>query len=289
MKTIAPEVTFLESQPALTPGAPCLLGVPYEGTACFRKGTIDGPDAVRAVSDGLESYSPPLDRDLRDAPFADLGNLDLSGVTEPEAVVSLVQDATSELLAAQTIPILLGGEHSFTPGAVAAAHHRYPELAVLQLDAHADLREEWSNTPWSHACAMRRVLDILPSHRLLQCGIRSGTREEFSELHQSSRLVAPDPEALRASLAPLENSPLYLTIDLDLFDPSVLPGTGTPEPGGITWNTMASLLSVVPWQQVVACDLVELSPSLDPSGCSSIVAAKTVREILLAIADARRR
>lgn len=287
MKTIPPSPAFLEAQPTVVAGAPCLLGVAYECTACFRKGTVEGPDAMRAVSDGLETYSPVLDRDLTDSSFCDLGNLDLTGITDPKGVASVVREATTELLTSGALPILLGGEHSFTPGAVSAAHEHHPNLCVLQLDAHADLREEWTSTSWSHACAMRRVLDIIPSDRLLQCGIRSGTREEFAELSESARLIAPEPQILRSALARFRDAPLYLTIDLDIFDPSLLPGTGTPEPGGIDWHTMASLLNVIPWQRVVACDIVELSPSLDPSGCSSIVAAKLVREIVLSLTASR--
>ncbi len=282
MTTTPPTVPFLESSPDLTATAPALLGVPYEGTACFRKGTARGPDAIRDLSDGLESYSPRLDRDLADISFADLGNIMLS-VDDPESVTLHVREACHALFRGQTIPILLGGEHSLTAGAVAAAHAAHPGLAVLQLDAHADLRQEWTATKWSHACAMRRVLEFIPSERLLQCGVRSGTREEFAELRATNRLVAPERSPLTAALQRFGEAPLYLTIDLDIFDPAVLPGTGAPEPGGIDWPSFESLLAVIPWSRVVACDLVELAPGLDPTGCSSVLAAKAVREILLSL------
>lgn len=284
MTITPPLVPFLKSTLTLIPGAPALLGVPYEGTACFRKGTVQGPHAIREMSDGIETYSPTLNRDLAETKFADLGNVGLN-VDDPEGVARLVHGACGELLKQQAIPVLLGGEHSFTPGAVAAIRNFHPELSVLQLDAHADLREEWTNTKWSHACAMRRVLDMIPSERVLQCGIRSGTKEEFAELRASNRLVEPDAVQLSAALSRLGNAPLYLTLDLDIFDPSQLPGTGTPEPGGIDWLTFASLLAVIPWQQVVGCDIVELSPALDPSGCSTVLAAKAVREIILSLGN----
>lgn len=286
MSLTPPVIPFLESSPELIAGAPALAGVPYEGTACFRKGTAHGPDAIREISDGLESYSPALDRDLAEIEFADLGNLTLL-VDDAEGVTLHVRDTCRDLLAQNATPVLLGGEHSFTPGAVAAALETHPELAVLHLDAHADLREEWTATKWSHACSMRRVLDLLPGERLLQCGIRSGTREEFTELRESKRLVAPDPVDLADSLVPLDDRPLYLSLDLDIFDPALLPGTGTPEPGGIDWLTFESLINVIPWPQVVGCDIVELAPTLDPSGCSSILAAKVVREIVLALSRAQ--
>lgn len=282
MNTTPPATPFLEAATELVPGAPALLGIPYDATACFRKGTKDGPDALREVSDGIESYSPRLDRDLADRPFADLGNLVLPG-DAPEDVAHAAGEACRELLTAGAIPFLLGGEHSFTPGPVLATLAHHPGLVVVQLDAHADLRREWTGGKWSHACAMRRCLDQLAPHRMIQCGIRSGTRDEFEEMRTADRLVPATPRALSGALATCRDTPLYLTLDLDIFDPSVLPGTGTPEPGGIDWATFEELLEVIPWDQVVACDVVELSPALDPTGCSSVLAAKVVREILLAL------
>jgi len=272
---------FLEARPEIQPGAPALLGVPYEGTACFRKGTAGGPRAIREASEGLESYSPRLQRDLADVAFADLGDLVLPG-DDARQVAEAVEKACREVLGRPARPILLGGEHSFTPGAVQAVAGAHPGLAVLQFDAHADLRDSWTGTPWSHACAMRRVLEIVPPARLLQCGVRSGTMAEFAELRESARLVRPDAAGLADALARFgDGCPLYVTIDLDLFDPAQLPGTGTPEPGGIDWLTFESLLGTIPWQHVVACDLVELAPSLDPSGCSSVLAGKVLREVIL--------
>ena len=277
-----PAVPYMGSTPAIASGCPVLVGVPYEGTACFRKGTARGPDAMREVSEGIESYSPLLDRDLHSIVFTDLGNLALRS-DDPEEVCQHVRDTCSPLFSQRAVPVLLGGEHSFTPGAVSAALNHHPDLAVVQLDAHADLREEWTGSRWSHACAMRRVLDLLPRQRLLQCGIRSGTSREFAELRDSGLLVPPDATSLLPALRSLGRAPLYITLDLDLFDPAFLPGTGTPEPGGIDWRTFESLLQVIPWKRVVACDIVELAPDLDPSGCSALLTAKVVREILLSM------
>ena len=256
-----------------------LFGVPYDGTTSFRPGTRFGPAAIREVSTGLETYCPQLDRDLEDLSYADLGAVDIP-YGDPEPVVDAVRNATSTVLAAGMKPLMLGGEHSISSGAVTAVAEQHPDLVLVQLDAHADLRHEWLGAQHSHACAMRRCLDILPSQTLFQLSIRSGTREEFNELHGSGRLI-PNIDALQQALSPLRGRPLYLTVDLDWFDPSVLPGTGTPEPGGYHWSDFASLVEVLREHHLVAADVVELAPQLDTSGISSVLAAKVTRTLLL--------
>ena len=259
-----------------------LFGVPYDGTTSFRPGTRFGPAAIREVSSGLESYCPQLDLDLEDLAFADLGALDIP-FGAPEPVVMAVQRATEAVLALGLKPLMLGGEHSISSGAVAAVAAQHPDLVLVQLDAHADLRHEWLGAKHSHACAMRRCLEVLPSQQLLQIAIRSGTREEFSELRATGRLVAI--EQLVQTLQPLRGKPIYLTVDLDWFDPAVLPGTGTPEPGGFMWNHFAELITELSKHNLVAADVVELAPMLDPSGVSSVLAAKVVRSLLLSLGN----
>ena len=144
-------------------------------------------------------------------------------------MVAAVNAATAHVLERGLRPLMLGGEHSISSGAVAAAAATHPDLVLVQLDAHADLRESWLGGHHSHACAMRRCLEVLPSGDLLQVAIRSGTREEFAELRSSGRLVSI--ERMTEALLPFRGRPIYLTVDLDWFDPGVLPGTGTPEPG----------------------------------------------------------
>jgi len=267
----------------LLPGHPAILGIGYDGTTSFRPGSRRGPDGLRSVSDaGIETYSPALDRDLADLTFSDLGNLDLPHGA-PEPVIAAAYQATCEILAANAIPAIIGGEHAISPGPIRAAFEKYPDLLVLQFDAHADLRHEWNGSPNSHACAMRRTLDFLPLDRLLQLGIRSGTREEFQEMRRHKRLVAPTADALCSALARFGNPPIYLTFDIDLFDPSLVPGTGTPEAGGIDWPTCESLLKVLKDHTLIAFDLVELAPTLDPTEVSSCLAAKLLRELLLIV------
>ena len=261
-----------------------LFGVPYDGTTSFRPGTRFGPAAIREVSQGLETYCPQLDLDLEDLAYADLGAVDIP-FGAPEPVVNAVQRATTAVLDLGLNPLMLGGEHSISSGAVAAVANQHPDLVLVQLDAHADLREEWLGARHSHACAMRRCLEVLPSGDLLQLAIRSGTREEFHELQESGRLM-PSIDALQQALAPLKGKPIYLTVDLDWFDPAVLPGTGTPEPGGFLWRDFAAVVDLLRGHRLVAADVVELAPHLDSSGVSSVLAAKVTRSLILLMSAA---
>ena len=256
-----------------------LFGVPYDGTTSFRPGTRFGPAAIREVSTGLETYCPQLGLDLEDLAIADLGAVEIP-FGAPEPVLESVQQATRAVLELGLKPLMLGGEHSISSGAVAAVAERQPDLVLVQLDAHADLRDEWLGSHHSHACAMRRCLEVLPSQTLLQLSIRSGTRDEFQELQRTGRLVA-NVAALEAALQRLQGRPIYLTADLDWFDPAVMPGTGTPEPGGYHWRDFAALVTVLRSHNLVAADVVELAPQLDTSGISSLLAAKVTRSLLL--------
>jgi len=260
-----------------------LFGVPYDGTTSFRPGTRFGPAAIRDVSAGLESYCPQLDLDLEELAFADLGAVAIP-FGDPEPVIRAVRAATDQVLDLGLAPLMLGGEHSISSGAVAAVAARHPNLALVQLDAHADLRQTWLGSRHSHACAMRRCLEVLPSGDLRQIAIRSGTRQEFAELRSTGRLV--NLGALAASLAPLRGRPIYLTVDLDWFDPAVLPGTGTPEPGGFFWPDFALLVDELRHHNLVAADVVELAPQLDSSGVSAVLAAKVTRSLLLLLGQA---
>ena len=275
-----------------------LYGVPYDGTTSFRPGARFGPAAIREVSCGLETHDPQLDLDLEDLPFADLGAVAIP-FGAPEPVVAAVGRATEAVLGLGLRPLMLGGEHSISSGAVAAVASRHPDLVLVQLDAHADLRDSWLGSRHNHACAMRRCLEVLPTGQLLQIAIRSGTRAEFNELRSSGRLVGPGsglplhPERLQsdleAALMPHRGRPLYLTVDLDWFDPAVMAGTGTPEPGGFLWGHFSGLVEELRHHNLVAADVVELAPMLDPTGCSSVLAAKVTRSLLLLLGRDRSR
>ena len=259
-----------------------LFSVPYDGTTSFRPGTRFGPAAIREVSTGLETYCPQLDRDLEDLAYADIGAIEIP-YGDPEPVVDAVCHATSTVLAAGMKPLMLGGEHSISSGAVAAVAKQHPDLVLVQLDAHADLRHEWLGARHSHACAMHRCLEVLPSQQLMQIAIRSGTRDEFKELQSSERLISV--QDIPNRMSELRGRPIYLTVDLDWFDPAVMPGTGTPEPGGFIWNDFAAVINELRHHRLMGADVVELAPQLDPSGISSVLAAKVTRSLLLLMAE----
>ncbi|MFO0745365.1 MAG: agmatinase [Myxococcota bacterium] len=279
---------YLESRREPEPGDIAMYGVPFDGTTSFRPGTRFGPDSLRTASIVLESYSPDQDKDLADIGYCDLGNLEVP-MGPPTPMVERVEHATRRLLELGLTPLMLGGEHSVSTGAVQAVAARYPELLLVQFDAHADMRESYLGQIHNHACTMTRCMEIVGPGRLVQIGIRSGTREEFAAMREAKRLVRPGPTAqmvaeLAQCIADRGERPIYVTVDLDAFDPGCLPGTGTPEPGGIWWPDFAALLAAIP-PRIVAADVVELSPVLDPTLASSVYAAKVARELAIRLAS----
>ena len=261
-----------------------LLGVPYDGTSCFRPGSRFGPSAVREDSYGIETYCPELDLDLEDINFADLGSLNVP-IGDSKLIIEYVEDATNILLKNNLKPLIIGGEHSITSGVIKSIITSNPDLIMIQLDAHADLRDEWLGNKFSHACTMKRCLEILPSKKIFQIGIRSGTKSEFIEMKNTKRLIpkvlGDNAEYLANALEGFNGTPIYLTFDLDWFDPSIMPGTGTPEPGGYFWRDFAAIIEVLKSHNLIGADVVELSPKLDNSGISSILAAKVIRSLIM--------
>ena len=261
-----------------------LLGVPYDGTCCFRPGARFGHSAVREDSYGIETYCPQLNLDLEDINFTDIGSLDVP-LGDAKLTLDYIRDATDILLKKNLKPLIIGGEHSITSGVIKSIITNYPDLIMLQLDAHADLRDEWLGSKFSHACTMRRCLEILPSKKIFQIGIRSGTKSEFLEMNNSKRLIqhtlGENAKSLEEALKSFKGRPIYLTFDLDWFDPSVMPGTGTPEPGGYFWGDFAAIINVIKSHNLIGADVVELSPKLDNTGISSILAAKVIRSLIM--------
>ncbi|RMG91749.1 MAG: agmatinase [Zetaproteobacteria bacterium] len=262
------------------PHAIRVLGAPFDGTVSFRPGARFGPDAIRAASDGLETWSPVLDADLEDVRYADAGDLDLP-MGDVQAALTIIREAARCAVHEDAIPFLLGGEHLVSLPAIEAVHERHPDLVVVQLDAHADQRDDYLGLRLSHACVMRRVAEVIGFDRMRQIGIRSGTREEYALMRDHGTLTTFREQDLGALRAWVGQRPLYLSVDLDVFDPSCFPGTGTPEPGGIDWWTFQRFLQSMAGCRIVGLDVVELAPQLDASGCSSVLAAKCVREMLL--------
>ena len=263
-----------------------IFGVDYDGTSTFKPGSRFGPNAIRQVSTCLETYCPKIDKDLEDINYVDFGSLNIENL-DSNSVMSAVKSATTFLISQDLSPIMLGGEHSVTRGAIEALVKKYPDLILVQLDAHADLRESYMGNEHNHACTMKRCLDILPQKKIFQVGIRSGTKEEYKFMIENNQLVnfqtGENSQELEKAILPYKNSPIYLTIDLDWFDPSLLSGTGTPEPGGFFWNDFEVILETLKSLNIVASDIVELSPDIDSSGVSSIVAAKVLRSLIMTL------
>ena len=275
---------FMSAQRGIDQSRVSLLGVPYDGTCCFRPGARFGPSAIREDSYGIETYCPQLDLDLEDINFTDIGSLDVP-LGDAELTLDYISDATNILLKNNLKPLIIGGEHSITIGIIKSIITNYPDLIMLQLDAHADLRDEWLGSKLSHACTMKRCLEILPSKKIFQIGIRSGTKSEFLEMNNSKRLIqhtlGENAKSLEKALKSFKGRPIYLTFDLDWFDPSVMPGTGTPEPGGYFWGDFAAIVNVIKSHNLIGADVVELSPKLDNTGISSILAAKVIRSLIM--------
>ena len=278
-------MSFISADKSFEEAKVVLFGAPFDSTTSFRPGTRFGPASVRSESFGIETYSPYQDRDLEtDVAVHDAGDLELP-FGSPDRALEMIEEKAGEILSADKIPFLLGGEHLVSLGAVRAAVRKFPDLHIMHFDAHADLREDYLGVRLSHACVMRRCHDILGDGRIWQFGIRSGTRDEFAFMREGHVTTEPFSVKTLSSLSLPEGTPVYLTVDLDVLDPSEFPGTGTQEAGGLRFMELLSALTdIIRRFNVVALDNVELSPSLDPSGRSTALACKLLREELLALA-----
>lgn len=275
--------TFLACEGPYEEAGIVLYGAPFDSTTSYRPGTRFGSAAIRHESYGIESYSPYQDKDLEDANVIDLGDLELC-FGDVNKALDRIEERTRHVLHASKRPFMLGGEHLVTLGAFRAVAAMYPDVHIIHFDAHADLRDDYLGAKLSHACVLRRCWELVGDGRIHQFGIRSGDREEFAwgRTHVSTRRF--DFEGLEETLNQLEGKPVYFTVDLDVMDPSIFPGTGTPEPGGVTFDALRQAVTLVCSRaKVVGCDVNELSPHYDQSGVSTIVACKIVREMLLAL------
>lgn len=260
-----------------------LFGAPFDSTTSNRPGTRFGPSALRRESYGLELYSPYQDKDLSDCAVLDSGDLELPMGSSALALEE-IEARAAEILSAGKRPFLLGGEHLVTLGAFRAVFKQYPDVHIIHFDAHADLRQEYLGVELSHACVLRRCWDLTGDGRIFQFGIRSGDRSEWQWGRDHVTTHPFDLEGLEERVNTLGDKPVYFTVDLDVLDPSVFPGTGTPEPGGVSFEALRRAVTLVCSRcNVVGCDVNELSPPYDPSGVSNAVAAKVVREMLLAL------
>ena len=261
-----------------------LYGAPFDSTTSFRPGARFGSPAMRHESFGLETYSPYQNKDLTDYHTFDSGDLELCFGSAEMALTEIEQRA-AQILEDGKLPLLLGGEHLVTLGAVRAVSKRYPKLHIIHFDAHADLRDEYLGVKLSHACVIRRTYDLLGDGRIHQFCIRSGEREEFAFAKAHTDMHLFDFQGLEELVESLKQTqtPVYFTIDLDCLDPAAFPGTGTPEAGGVTFLQLLEAIKQVSSLHVVGADVNELAPMLDPSGVSTATACKVLRELILAL------
>lgn len=260
-----------------------IFGAPFDGTTSYRPGTRFAAAAMRNESIGIETYSPYQDRDLEDYNIFDGGDLEFV-FGNPAKNIAIIKEYVSELLKDNKIPAMIGGEHLVTLGAVQAVAEKYNDLHIIHFDAHADLRDDYLGEKLSHATVLRRVWDIVGDNKIFQFGIRSGEKEEFEFAKNHTYMNKFDMKTLDEVIAKLKNKPVYITIDLDVLDSSVFPGTGTPEAGGITFKELINAIMLFQnLENIVAFDINELSPMLDASGASTACACKVLREMLLAV------
>ncbi len=260
-----------------------LFGAGFDGTTSFRPGTRFAPSAIRNESFGIETYSPYQNKDMLDYYFFDSGDLELPFGSTTRVVADIAM-RTDRIISDRKIPFMIGGEHLVTLGSVMAVSEKYDDLYILHFDAHADLRDDYLGQKLSHACVMRRCHEIVGDDHIFQFGIRSGDRDEFFFADEHTEMHKFSLDGIEAVIEKLKGKNVYLTVDLDVLDPSVFPGTGTPEAGGVSFDELRKTLTLVCKKlNIVGCDVNELSPQYDQSGVSTAVACKIIREMLLAL------
>jgi agmatinase len=294
---------FLESlapnDPRAADARAAILGVPYDGAVTYRGGASGGPEGLRRASDSIENYCPKLDRSIDEFLYVDLGDLrcevpaagEVPGATPGER---LVRSLRMQLDALPDLPLVaIGGDHLVAHPFLERAVERYPNLQIIHVDAHMDLRPDWEGEPFNHSTVLGRIRDVMgPDQRLHQWGIRSGERREYA-LARSDTRVELLPQELPPMLDRIDelmarDLPIYVTIDVDGIDPGDMPGTGTPEPDGLRFGWVEAALDRLATAKtrgpgLIGADLVELAPALDPTGRSQVAAARLVRTLLLAL------
>jgi len=263
-----------------------VIGFPFDGTVTGRAGARFGPQGIRSATYGIEDYSPYQDRDISDIRLSDYGDIELP-FGDTEACLRSIGEEYRTAMDAGGKCLALGGEHLITWPLIEAVHERYgDDLFVMQFDAHADLRDDYLGVKFSHATVMKWITERIGLVNSAAVGIRSGTRDEWNILRSHPNLFGG---ALGKSLdeipgwitRTLKNRKVYITVDLDVFDPGIMPGTGTPEPGGISFRDFMEIVCALSDTEIVGADIVELSPDYDHSGVSQYLAGVVLRELLL--------
>ena len=260
-----------------------LMGIPYDGTVSYRPGTRFAPSAVRENSYGLETYSPYFDDDLSEYKLFDMGDIDLP-FGNTERILNIIKENAKKAVFDNKILFSVGGEHLVTYPLVEAYYEKYKDdLVILHFDAHTDLRDDYMGEKLSHASVIKRIYDMVGQDKIYQFCVRSGEKEEF---HYDTKGIFQEKftfTKLEEIVEEIKGRPVYVTIDLDVLDPSVFPGTGTPEAGGINFHEMLDLIKILKNAKIVGADVVELSPHYDQSGISTAAACKIIRELTFAI------
>ena len=275
---------FLCSSALIKKSKTVLVGVPYDGTSTFRPGSRFAPLSIRESSYGLESYSPYQDKDLREIKFFDIGDIPLS-YSDVQLNLKIIESFILKLILKGKKTVCLGGEHLISYPIVKAYKKKYKDLAIIHLDAHSDLANSFRGEKFSHATVMRRIAELVGFENLYQLGIRSMVRENKLLPKRKENMCMFNLSKAEEYLNESKDKPIYVSIDLDILDTAYFPGTGTPEPGGITFKELLTFILSLRDFHVVGADVVELSPHYDQSGISSITAASIVKELLLSISD----
>lgn len=275
---------FIKSHPVFEESEAVLYGMPMDWTVSFRPGSRFGPTRLREVSIGLEEYSPYLDRELEEVKFFDAGDIPLP-FGNPQRSIDMIENFVDSLLDAGKFPMGMGGEHLVTWPVIKAMFKKYPDMAIIHMDAHTDLREDYEGEPLSHASIIRKSAELIGPKNVYSFGIRSGLKEEFQWAKENGMHISKFEvlEPLKEVLPQLAGRPVYVTIDIDVLDPAHAPGTGTVDCGGITSKELLASIHEIARSEinVVGCDLVEVAPIYDPSEQTANTASKLIREMIL--------
>ena len=252
-----------------------MLGLPFDGTVSYRSGSRFAPEQIRLASWGMEDYSPRFDKHLQDVNFHDAGDLEFP-LGNTYKSLDLIEKNVEEIYKDGKRVFGIGGEHLVTLPEIKAVSKFYKNLAVVHFDAHTDLREEYLGEEMSHSAVIRHISKIIGPENIKQIGIRSGMKEEWEFMKEHNTLIYE-----YSGLDALKDKKIFVTVDLDVLDPSVMPGTGTPESGGMQFNELMGWFEYLKDFDIIGADVVELAPDYDASGVSTAVAGKVIRELLM--------
>ena len=252
-----------------------MLGMPFDGTVSYRSGSRFAPEQIRLASWGLEEYSPYFDKELAEVNFHDAGDLEFP-LGNTYKTLEQIEQNVLQIYADGKKVFGIGGEHLVTLPQVRAVSKYYEDLAIIHFDAHTDLREEYMGEEMSHSAVIRHISKFVKPENIKQIGIRSGMREEWKFMEKHNTLCKN-----YSDLDTIKGKPIFVTVDLDCLDTSIMPGTGTPEAGGMSFNELVEWFKYIKDFNIVGADVVELAPDYDTSGASTAVATKVIRELLM--------